>query len=273
VRSARLLGYQHHKLDVVAAIGEGPAAITLSRGGAHKNYSHTDPNEDASCFALGTGGTLVAVADGHHGARGAECAVEWLLEGPADAWTAADPAASSPEAWCEQMTSALQQIHRAVIAQGESLRVAPAPTTLSMAIVRPREDLVVHASVGDSHLFLASPDAARDVGWATTGKRGCYFLGESYEGGVLEEWHWVVGCESLERVAAVVVASDGLSERRIGVEDPEAAAAAASAHGSSVEPALRPLETCKHVTETALQAHRDNNAGDNIAAAVAWLAP
>lgn len=278
MRTALLLGHQHHTLEAVAAIAEGPAAITLCRGGAHKTYGHTDPNEDASCFAIGAGGTLVAVADGHHGARGAERALEWLLETVAGTWTSDDPPASSPEAWCEQMARALREIHRAVLVQGESLGVAPAPTTLSLAVVRPGEDLVVHASVGDSHLFLTSRDEgegneARDVGWASTGKRRCYFLGDSYEGGLLEERQWVVGSESLAGLGAIVVATDGLSERQIGVDDPSAAAVEAVAHGSTAEPHLRPLETCRHLTEAALAAHRKNASGDNIGAAVVWLGP
>lgn len=273
MRTAHLLGHRHEILEVVAAIGEGPAAITLSRGGAHKTYGYTDPNEDAACFAIGPGGMLVAVADGHFGARGAACAVEWLLDGPARAWTAEAPAGQSPEAWCESMAIVLQEIHRAVIAQGNSLHMAPAPTTLSMAVVRPREDLLAHASVGDSHLFLATEDAARDVGWASTGERACYFLGESYEGGVLEEWQWISGTESLAGVAAVLLATDGLSEKGIGVEDPAAAAAAAAAHGAGADSALRPLEAGKHLTEAALQAHRENRSGDNISTAVVWLDP
>jgi serine/threonine protein phosphatase PrpC len=270
VRSAQLLGRQHPSLDTIAAIGEGPAAICLSRGGAYKTYRHTDPNEDAACFAIGPGGTLAAVADGHHGAHGAARAIEWLLEGPADAWTAEQPPIAGAEAWQEQMIEALQQIHRAVLVQAESLHTAPAPTTLSMAVVRPLENLVLHASVGDSLLFLASSAAARDVGWASQPRRRCGWLGEKHPRRDLEESQWIVGSESLRGIDAVLVASDGLSETNIGVDDPAAAAATAVAHGSGIEPDRRPLETCKHLTATALQAHRDNNAGDNISAAVVW---
>ena len=271
MRSARLLGHHHQALGSIAAIGEGPAAICLSLGGAAKTYAHTDPNEDAACFAVGAGGTLVAVADGHFGARGAQCAVEWLLEGPAADWTAETPPASSSAAWHERLADALQQIHRAVVEQDRSLGLDPAPTTLSMAVARPLENLVVHASVGDSPLFLATTKAARNVGWSAKGVSGCAFLGERYEGGVLQESQCVVGSEPSAGLDAIIVASDGLCETGIGVSDAAAAAAAATTHGADVDLEFRPLETCKHLSETALQAHRDNRAGDNIGAAVAWI--
>ena len=276
MRSARLVGHQHHTLDAVAAITEGPAGITICRGGARKTYSYTDPNEDAVCFAFGPQGALVAVADGHHGARGAERAIEWLLANRAAEWTSSEAAVSSA-AWCEDAKSVLRAVHREVIAQGRELGVDPAPTTLSLALVRPADDLVLHASVGDSHVFMASQTpadshVARDIAWATTRKKRCYFAGESYEADDLEEWQWVVGCEPLGDTRAVLLASDGLSEVGIGVEDPEAAAARAVDHAATSKPVLRPLEASRHLTETALEAQRHNQAGDNITVAVIWLA-
>jgi serine/threonine protein phosphatase PrpC len=270
LRSAKLLGHQHHVLDAVAAVTEGSAAITLSRGGARKTYSYTDPNEDAVCFAFGSHGTLAAVADGHHGARGAERAIEWLLRSPAPEWTEQSESHSS-DAWRERARAALQTIHRELIDQGSELGVAPAPSTFSLALVRPEEGLIVHASVGDSHVFRVSAEKSHDLGWASTGKRRCFFAGDSYAGGVLEESFCVVDCEPLADTRAVVLASDGLSELRIGVEDPPAAAASAVEHAASCQPALRALEAGRHLTETALEAHRRNASGDNICAAVIWL--
>jgi serine/threonine protein phosphatase PrpC len=275
VRSARLLGHQHQTLEAVAAVSEGPVAITICRGGARKTYDHTDPNEDAACFAFGDFGVLAAVADGHHGARGAELAVEWLLAHRAPEWTGS-PGAPDPEAWQRTARETLQAIHRDVLRQGETLRIAPAPTTLSLALVRPDAGLLLHASVGDSHVFLAralDPDAheARDLAWASTGRRRCAFLGERYEDDRLGEEHWIVGCEALDDARAVVLATDGLSEVRIGVEDPAEAAARAVDHAAGCKPPLRPLEACRNLTETALAAHRRNAAGDNVCAAVIWL--
>ena len=47
MRTATLIGRDHHVIGALAAVAEGPAAITLSRGGARKTYEHTEPNEDA----------------------------------------------------------------------------------------------------------------------------------------------------------------------------------------------------------------------------------
>lgn len=275
MRHAKLLGFEHHEIESVAAIAEGPAAIALSRGGARKTYSYTDPNEDAVGFAIGPAGVVAAVADGHHGARGAECAIEWVLTHLAEPWTATHAPCADETGWSQAAGDALQRVHRAVIEQGESMGIAPAPTTLSLALVRPDQDRIVHASVGDSHAFRVAREddalSARDLGWATTGERSCPFLGYSYDGGVLRDSQWVVGCEAITGATALVLASDGLSERYIGVEDPAAAVTAAVAHGTDHDPQLRALETCRQVTELALAAHRENRSGDNMSAAVVWL--
>ena len=55
------------------------------------------------------------------------------------------------------------------------------------------------------------------------------------------------------------------------VPDPAAAAAAAVDLARAREPQLRPLEACRQLTETALEAHRRNRSGDNMCAAVLWL--
>ncbi len=280
MRSGRLLGSAHHVYGAVAAVSEGPAAITLSRGGAPKTYGHADANEDAVCFAFGEHGALVAVADGHHGARGAERAVEWLLRERAADWTEGDVPELRPAAWGDAAGTVLQAIHHDLLAQAHELRLAPAPTTLSLALVRPREGVLLHASVGDSHVFLArdagaSAHAASDLAWATTGQRGCAFAGDQYDGGQLRPEQWVVGCEPLADARAVLLASDGLSEVGIGVEDPAAAAAAAVdyAHrgGAGQDTGAPALEACRHLTEAALAAHRENRAGDNMCSAVIWL--
>jgi serine/threonine protein phosphatase PrpC len=278
MRSARLLGEANHVYGAVAAVAEGPAAITLSRGGAPKPYDHTDPNEDAVCFALGEHGLLAAVADGHFGARGAERAIDWLLRERAPQWTGALVEKASPDAWCEAGVAVLQAIHRDLHLQADELGLAPAPTTFSFVLVRPEEGILLHASVGDSHVFLARPagsDAhtAHDVAWASTGLSRCAFAGASYEHEHLEPGQFVVDCTSIGDTRAVLLASDGLSEQRIGVDDPPAAAAEAIDHARSRPRDLRPLEACRHLTETALEAHKRNRAGDNVCAAVLWLEP
>jgi serine/threonine protein phosphatase PrpC len=274
VRSARLLGRDQPELGAIAAIAEGRAAITLSRGGARKTYHHTDPNEDAVCFALGDGGMLAAVADGHQGAHGSELAITWLLEHRARAWTERSSAEVDRDGWCRAARGLLAEVHAQIAAQGREQPLGTAPTTLSLALVRPAEDLLLHASVGDSHAFVVSArdaEPARDVGWASTGRSHTFFLGEDFQFGPPESDRCVIGCESLRNVEAVVLASDGVSERNIGFDDPAAAVGESVASAAALEPDLRPLAAGRCLTEAALAAHRSNQAGDNVAAAVLWI--
>jgi hypothetical protein len=258
----------------MAAVAEGPAAITLSRGGAEKTYTYTDPNEDACCFALGAGGSLVAVADGHHGARGAERVIRWLLGDVARVLTAERPRHGDRDAWAAAARQLIADAHAEVLAQADALHIAPAPTTLSVALVRPAEDLLVHASIGDSHVFVVPADSSagtRDVAWESTGRRRTFFAGEPFPGGAPEADQMIVGCQSLAGALAVVVASDGLSEHGIGVRDPAATVDACARAAVESEARLRPLEAARAVTDAALAAHRANRSGDNVAVATTWL--
>ncbi len=252
-------------------MAEGPAAIALSRGGARKTYNHTEPNEDAALFALGDGGALIAVADGHHGASGSEAALEDLLQRTAPEWTAAGTVVGSNEAWQEMALDALLACNRAVLARAAELKVAPAPTTLALALVRPAEALLVHACVGDSHCFQATDTLVVERGWAALGRRDTYFLGYQAETREREQEKCVLGCRPLADTRAVVLATDGLSERGIGVTDPEAAVREAVREASRCEPELRALDTCKRVNQAAIDAQRRQRAGDNIGCAVLWL--
>jgi serine/threonine protein phosphatase PrpC len=274
VRSARLLGRDRPELGAVAAIAEERAAITLSRGGALKTYHHTDPNEDAACFALGAGGMLAAVADGHQGAQGSELAIDWLLEHYARVWTDRNSPEVDPDGWCRAGRDLLADVHARIAAQGRELPGGPAPTTLSVALVRPNEDLFLHASVGDSHVFVASSrdgEPARDIGWASTGRSHTFFLGEAFQVGPPTADRCVVGCQSLGQIEAAVLATDGVSERNIGLDDPAETVDECIASAASFEPDLKPLEASRFLTEAAMAAHRSNEAGDNIATAVLWV--
>jgi len=294
VRSAELFGRNHTDLGAIAAVAEGPAAIAICRGGAAKTYAYTDPNEDAAFFAVGPGGLMAAVADGHHGARGAEEIVRWLCAQRAPAWTSLHGEANDPGAWAEHASALIRDAHAAILEQAHALGVAPAPTTLSCVLVRPRDGLLVHASIGDSHTFVVAGDrseiaedgsavandrsaagdarsATRDLGWASAGRRRPFFLGEPFERGAPEDDQYIAGCEPLAGVTVIVLATDGLSERRIGVPDPAATVRECVRRARAASPALRPLEACRNVTEAALAAHRANRSGDNIAAAVLWL--
>jgi hypothetical protein len=77
------------------------------------------------------------------------------------------------------------------------------------------------------------------------------------------------GREALGDARAVVLVTDGLSERGIGVSDPAAAVLAAADHAAA-EPhrARRPLEAARRLLELALAAQSRQRAGDNVAAAL-----
>ena len=71
---------------------------------------------------------------------------------------------------------------------------------------------------------------------------------------------------------ALLAVTDGLSERGIGVDDPCEAVRTAIARADSAPADARVSVTARALVDAALAAHRTHDAGDNIAAAVAWLA-
>jgi hypothetical protein len=137
--------------------------------------------------------------------------------------------------------------------------------------VRPDEGVLVHASAGDSHIFRVRNEATTDLGWASLGRKRSYFLGYGAETREREQEKSIVGVERLESTLAIVLATDGLSERGVGVADPAAAVHAAVEASREDEPELRPLGICKRVTHAAMEAQRTQGAGDNVACAVLWL--
>ena len=76
---------------------------------------------------------------------------------------------------------------------------------------------------------------------------------------------------ALGKRRALVLATDGISEPGIGLADPAAVIAACAADCERRQPDLRPLGIARGLVEQALEAQRDQRAGDNIATAVAWL--
>ena len=272
VRSACLLGRRHVELDAIGIVAEGRAAISLCRGGAPKTYDHTDPNEDAVCFAEGEGGHLVAVADGHDGFSASERALQYLLEVPAEIWTAAEAPFGCEQAWRQAAYAAVAGANHAILEEAAERHLPPARTTLSLALVRPEQGLLIHASMGDSHIFRAAGDEIRDLGWSTQPGQRSHYLGYAPMGRDPESDKCLIGSHPLDEISALLLVTDGLSERGIGVPDPRSAVREALAEVSELPPELRPLHACKRLTETSLAAHRSNRAGDNVACALLWLA-
>ena len=269
MRSARLRGRDHAVLGAVDALAEGPAAIALSMGGAPKAYDHTDPNEDAAAFAAGAGGWLVAVADAHLGASASQVAIDFVLDERAAAWLA--DAGPVPGRWAEQARAALWETHLVVRRATHQPDRQGSRTTLALAVARPGEGRLFWACIGDSHLFRVTPNAVEDL--ASPG-RPCpprYFLGsESLTPEDLGE-RVVAGSGPSAGTRALVLATDGISERLVGLADPAAEVAEVSAQAASAALDLRPLETARGLALRANAAHRRNPSGDNVAVAVCWL--
>jgi serine/threonine protein phosphatase PrpC len=252
----------------LAATAEAEAAITLSRGGAPNTYSYTEPNEDTALFALGDGGALIAVADGHFGASGSEAITEFLLTSCAERWTGAEPLGPTERAWNEIALETVYQCGRTVLARAAEIGVPPAPSTLSIALARPGEGTLFWLSAGDSHVFLIEEPATRDVGWPSLGHKRAYYLG--YEAATREGMAdtFACGSVSLSNLCAVVLATDGLSEPGIGFPDPEAAVHQAAAETAQSDVETRPLDFAKQLSHATLEIQRKQRAGDNLACAV-----
>jgi len=258
-----LRGREHVALGAVGEAGDEAVAAAITRGGAPKPYGHTDPNEDAALAMRGARGALVAVADGHWGHRGAECALE-ALQATAREWLEGPIRGS--DAWYQLALAALVEANDAVLAGQEG--EARARTTLSFALARPAEDLLVFAALGDSHLFVVDAIVAVEI----PRPRRSLFLGAGALRASVAEKHAQVGVQALDRPLAIVAATDGLSERAIGVADPAGAVHAAVAAAQGDRPGQRAAAAARGIVEAALGAHREQDAGDNVAVAIAWLA-
>jgi hypothetical protein len=262
VKSILLRGRESEEIGAVTESRVDEIAAALSRGGAPKRYQYVDPNEDAALSARGERGVLVAVADGHWGHLAAERALEALLA-EASEWL--DGAARSADTWYQTALTAVVAINDAVLAArtgGERSR-----TTLSFALARPAENLLIHASLGDSHLFVVDQIVASEI----SRPRKPTFIGSRALRASEADKVGRIGVQPLDAPRAIVAATDGLSEHAIGVEDPAGAVYSAVDAASRAVPADRSLAATRTLVETALAAHREHAAGDNLAVAIAWL--
>jgi serine/threonine protein phosphatase PrpC len=264
VRSAVLRGREHALLEAVDAVAEANLAIALSRGGAEKRYPHSEPNEDAAGFALGAEGAFLAVADGHGGFEASEVALEQLLAGAAAQWTEA-PAGLDAEGFHRQALAALFDANRAVRRESGGRR---SRTTLSFGVLLRDPPRLLHAAIGDSHLFLAGAAGVREL--APAGER-VGFLGAKLETPEALAPLARIGEAPLAGLRAVVLVTDGLSEEGVGVSDPAAAVADAVRRALRARGGSKALELARGLVESALAEHRRRRSGDNVAVAAAWL--
>jgi serine/threonine protein phosphatase PrpC len=268
MQTGLLLGRDHVRIGAVAALAEGRVALALSRGGAPKRYDYVEPNEDACAFAMTDRAWLLAVADGHWGARGAELARERVLERHAPRWLSPGALALA-ERWTSEAPEVVLDLNRTLLdAGGES---AVGRTTLALCLVRPDDGWWAGLCMGDSHVFRVGGDTVREhFGTDERGKRST-FVGDSRIDRERAEQAVRAGVEPDGRGGAIVLATDGLSEQGIGVSDPAAAVDQAARGASATAEDVRPLELARGVLERALAAHRRNRSGDNAASAVLWL--
>jgi serine/threonine protein phosphatase PrpC len=266
MREARLFGRDHTRYGFIASVAEGPVAIALSAGGARKTYDHTDPNEDAVGFAWGPDGALLVVADAHNGSTASEAIIGHLLDGPGQAWVHGAPL---PD-WRATALGVLWDAHIAVRRAVEYDAGPNSRTTLVLALVRPEEGRVRIAAVGDSHAFAVSHDT-RDLAEPGAPTRPRYWLGsEPLTEDDLAEKAVVQECDTAG-LRALVLATDGLSEKHVGVSDPAAAVTEAAALAAAEAPHLRALGLARNVARRAQDAHLENPSGDNVGVAAIWL--
>ena len=265
--SGVLLGRQHHEIGALATLAAGSAAIALSCGGAAKTYEHTEPNEDAAFFFRGPGGWLLAVADGHHGSTGSEAVIDYMAANLAEDWTGGPSLGFDSQSWQQCAEGILFDFGRAVLRRAAERGVPPAPTTLSLVLVRPSESALAWICMGDSHLFRSGPKGIDDLGWASLGREDRYFLGYEAASRKGMASRSVSGYSDLNDTHALVLATDGLSEIGIGVPNPARAVADALKSSENGAADRSALETVARLGETTMQAHVENRAGDNIALA------
>ena len=134
-----------------------------------------------------------------------------------------------------------------------------------MGLARPGDDLLAWLAFGDSHVFAVDTKGAREVGAADSKRLA--FLGSPAEDRDSLADRSRAGTESLVGVEALVLATDGLSEKGIGVEDPAAAVAEAWEAAGRETPAGRSLAAARGLAECALASHARRRSGDNIATA------
>lgn len=260
---ALLFGRTQLTYGEVGEIAAGRLAVALSRGGAPKPYEHTDPNEDAVLAAAGAAGFLVAAADGHWGVHASEAAIDRLRAGFVADWV--EGPARSADAWYQAVLHALVELNEAVLAT--HAEESKSRTTFALALARPAESLLVAVSVGDTHLFVATPDAVRET---LPKPRRFSALGQARWTASKLEQIARFDVRPLAAVEALIAVTDGISEEGIGVGDPEVAVRDAVERARAQEPALRARSVARGLVDVALAAHVAQEAGDNVSAAVAW---
>ena len=281
MRSAHLRGRDHHRIGGLELISEEPTAIALSRGGARKTYTHTDPNEDSVAFAQGPVARCCS--------RPMVITASWAPRPACAPFSKAMPRSGRPkrppislrgesdakrwqEDWKAEGRRALMRANQAILEIAGESGLPPAPTTFVVALVRPAENLLLHLSVGDSHCFAIDRGLAST--WADEGP-----IGDSRP--FSDTNRRVKSCSRSTRssVCAAYAICARWSWRRtafrspgIGVSNPAESIFGAVGQVELDSPReRRATDLCRSVVEVALAAQRRQKAGDNMGCAALWL--
>jgi len=270
MRTALLRGRDHHTIGMVDVVGDAWAAAAISIGGAPKRYAHTDPNEDAAGYCVADAGTVLVVGDAHDGFEASEVLADHLLTHPAPQWCDAGLGIDAAR-WSRHVIAALCDANEDALRESRDRGGFESSSTLTLALVRPDLGRLAYASVGDSLLLVVDADGTREVGNASGGPGHDTFLGRRSIAPDVLARRVRTGVLTLEGVEGVVAATDGLSERGIGCEDPAAATARAADAARGATAPVRAMTFARAVAEEALAAQRTHGAGDNIGVAACWL--
>lgn len=269
MRPGLLRGRDHHTLGWVDVIGEASAAAALCLGGAPKRYAHADPNEDAAGYGVGAASTLLCVCDAHDGFEASEVLVEHVLANPGAHWC--DEAfGTQADQWPRHVIAALCDANEDALREARDRGGVESTSTLTLALVQPALGQLAYASIGDSLLFVVDADGVREIARPSETPGRTAFLGGAATSPETLTRLTRAGVIPLDGVEAVVVATDGLSERGIGAADPAAAVARAAALAREASAPMRAMTFARTVAEEAIAAQRSNSAGDNIGIATWW---
>jgi hypothetical protein len=261
-RLLRLYGNGSTEIGVVQAATLTQVAAALSLGGAPKRYGNAVTNEDAILLCEHGSKAFIALADAHNGPEAGHITLDWLAEQCADRW-ATDGIA--PSDWPSVAIEAISTVNK-LICRSNRLCGSSSRTTLAMALVDFAHSMVLVAGVGDSHVFAVTTVSARPV--AVSPSAGTFFLGTSDSSDDLVS-HCAIEVIDQADVAAIVLASDGISTPGIGFADPAAEVLAISrtAHETG-SGQLAPLALAEAIAESACRTQHVKQSGDNISVAV-----
>jgi hypothetical protein len=190
-----------------------------------------------------------------------------ILEHHAPGWLGASTTAIGAR-FVAEAGDVVQDVNRTMVRAAISANPNPSRTTLSLALVRPQDGFAAALSVGDSHVFRVGSSGAEE--WIPDPEERTLYLGEAAHDLARLTQAVRVDLIDLEDLVGLVLATDGLSEVGIGVEDPEAAVGQACETALRGDPTRVPIDTARGIVERALVAQRTNRAGDNASAAVLW---